>query len=162
MDSSAAEAPFGPGERMEYRVKLGLMNVGESHMSVRRIDTVRGFPTYHLDLRMDASTAFGLAHMNDRYQSWLDTRTLVSRRFVRDIDETGYQGRRVFEIYPEEKRWERTDEDKGESTPNILALDEISFLRERVTVPAGTFDAIVVQPVIRTLGLFGEGGEAEL
>jgi hypothetical protein len=34
--------------------------------------------------------------------------------------------------------------------------------RERVTVPAGTFDAIVVQPVIKTPGIFGEGGHAEV
>jgi hypothetical protein len=34
--------------------------------------------------------------------------------------------------------------------------------RERVTVPAGTFDTIVLQPIIRTSGMFGEGGEAEV
>ncbi len=33
---------------------------------------------------------------------------------------------------------------------------------ERITVPAGTFDAVVVQPIIRTKGLFSEGGEAEV
>jgi hypothetical protein len=34
--------------------------------------------------------------------------------------------------------------------------------KERVRVPAGTFETIVVQPVIRTRGLFGEGGQAEV
>lgn len=34
--------------------------------------------------------------------------------------------------------------------------------RERVTVPAGTFDAIVIQPVIKTKGIFSENGRAEL
>ena len=34
--------------------------------------------------------------------------------------------------------------------------------RERVTVPAGTFDAIVVQPIIKTKGIFSEGGRAEV
>ena len=34
--------------------------------------------------------------------------------------------------------------------------------REKVTVPAGTFNTVVVQPIIRTGGLFGEGGEAEV
>jgi hypothetical protein len=33
---------------------------------------------------------------------------------------------------------------------------------ETVTVPAGTFRTVVVRPVIRTKGLFGEGGEAEV
>ncbi len=34
--------------------------------------------------------------------------------------------------------------------------------RERVKVPAGTFDAIVVQPVIKTKGIFSENGHAEV
>jgi hypothetical protein len=34
--------------------------------------------------------------------------------------------------------------------------------RERVKVPAGTFNAIVVQPVIKTKGIFSENGHAEI
>jgi len=34
--------------------------------------------------------------------------------------------------------------------------------RERIEVPAGTFDTIVIRPIIKTDGLFGEDGEAEL
>jgi hypothetical protein len=34
--------------------------------------------------------------------------------------------------------------------------------RERIKVPAGTFDAIVIQPVIKTKGVFSEDGHAEL
>lgn len=32
--------------------------------------------------------------------------------------------------------------------------------RERIEVPAGTFNTLVLQPIIQTDGLFGEGGEA--
>ena len=32
--------------------------------------------------------------------------------------------------------------------------------RERIEVPAGTFNTIVLQPIIQTDGMFGEGGEA--
>ena len=34
--------------------------------------------------------------------------------------------------------------------------------KEKVKVPAGTFDAIVVQPVIKTKGIFSENGHAEV
>ena len=34
--------------------------------------------------------------------------------------------------------------------------------RERVTVPAGTFDAVVVQPSFKTKGIFSENGKAEV
>jgi hypothetical protein len=47
---------------------------------------------------------------------------------------------------------------KDEGNPVVIRV----LRRERVTVPAGTFNTIVVKPVIKTDGLFGEGGEAEL
>ena len=34
--------------------------------------------------------------------------------------------------------------------------------RERISVPAGTFDTIVLQPVIKTKGIFSEKGEARI
>ena len=34
--------------------------------------------------------------------------------------------------------------------------------KERVTVPAGTFNAIVVRPTIKTSGIFSEKGQAEV
>jgi hypothetical protein len=34
--------------------------------------------------------------------------------------------------------------------------------KERIKVPAGTFDAIVLQPIIKTSGIFSEGGQAEI
>jgi hypothetical protein len=34
--------------------------------------------------------------------------------------------------------------------------------KERIRVPAGSFDAIVIQPVIKTKGIFSENGHAEI
>ncbi len=34
--------------------------------------------------------------------------------------------------------------------------------KEKVSVPVGTFETIVVQPIIKTSGLFGDGGRAEV
>ncbi|HXC24373.1 MAG TPA: DUF3108 domain-containing protein [Gemmatimonadaceae bacterium] len=34
--------------------------------------------------------------------------------------------------------------------------------KERISVPAGTFDCIVVQPIIKTAGIFSENGHAEV
>jgi hypothetical protein len=34
--------------------------------------------------------------------------------------------------------------------------------KERIRVPAGTFNAIVIQPVIKTKGIFSENGHAEI
>ncbi|MFL5619779.1 MAG: DUF3108 domain-containing protein [Gemmatimonadaceae bacterium] len=47
---------------------------------------------------------------------------------------------------------------KADANPIVLRV----LRRESVTVPAGTFQTVVVRPTIKTSGLFGEGGEAEL
>ena len=47
---------------------------------------------------------------------------------------------------------------KADANPIVLRV----VRRETVTVPAGTFETVVVRPTIKTSGLFGEGGEAEL
>jgi hypothetical protein len=47
---------------------------------------------------------------------------------------------------------------KDEGNPVVLQV----LRRETVTVPAGTFNTIVVRPLIRTSGLFSDGGEAEV
>ena len=47
---------------------------------------------------------------------------------------------------------------KAEANPIVLRV----VRRDTVTVPAGTFPCVVVQPTIKTSGLFGEGGAAEL
>lgn len=194
----APARPFEVGEQLSYRVKLGVFNVGHGDMTVHGVDTIRGVPSYHVSMGLNASAFFGAAKVNDRFESWMDTRTLASRRFIRDIHEVNYNSYRVFEIYPTERRWERTDEsdDKTGETLSELPMDEIAFIywirtqdlevgetyvyndryfkeegnpvtlqvlrRETKEVDAGTFETVVVRPIINTSGLFSEGGNAEL
>lgn len=47
---------------------------------------------------------------------------------------------------------------KPDRNPVIIRV----LRKERVRVPAGTFDAIVLQPIIKTSGIFSEGGQAEI
>jgi hypothetical protein len=47
---------------------------------------------------------------------------------------------------------------KAEGNPVIVRV----LRRERVRVPAGEFDAIVVRPIIRTSSLFGDRGQGEV
>ena len=59
---------------------------------------------------------------------------------------------RVGETYTIERYF------KADGNPVTLKV----LRRETITVPAGRFETIVVQPVIKADGLFGEGGEAEV
>ena len=58
----------------------------------------------------------------------------------------------VGETYTLNRYW------KNDGNPVTIRV----LRRDTVTVPAGTFPTIVVQPIIRTKGLFSEGGRAEI
>ena len=189
----ATPVPFAVGERLEYKVKLGIFNAGEGSLEVAAIDSIRGNPAYHAIMRIDGGVLFARVH--DEFQTWFDTRTLTSHRFIQDQNEVGSERYRHYEMFPERGVWERRDDEEVGDMPTSLPLDDISFIyflrtlplevgdvytfdryfketgnpvvirvlrKEEKEVPAGIFKTIVVQPIIRTRGIFGEGGEAEL
>ena len=187
--------PFGPGEKMTYKLTLGLVgDVGKGSIEVEDIDTIHGHEAYQLRLYIKGGVP--LATVEDEYQSWLDMDQLISRRFKTDVHEVRYKRKRTFEFFPAEKMWRRSDKPSEYGPmPTAEPLDDLSFLyfvrtlplelgktytlarywrdegnpvtlkvvrRELVTVGAGQFRTIVVQPIIRTKGLFAEGGKAEI
>ncbi len=187
-----APVPFGPGERLTYKVKWGIFNLGQGALTVEGIETVRGRPAYQLSMTLDGGR-LGLT-VKDDHDSWMDVETLSSLRFRQDIHEVNYKRLRQYEIYPDEGRWEQNNGESGE-TMDAIPLDDISFLyfartlplkagdvyrfnryfkesgnpvvlkvlrRETIEVPAGVFDTVVLQPTFQTSGMFSDGGEAEL
>ncbi len=195
IDPFAAVVPWGPGERLEYQVKIGVFPAGDAYMDVLGVDSIRGEPTYHVQMALRGSLLFGAAKVDDLYDSWIDTRLIVTRRYIRDIHELSYKSYRYYEFYPEELYWERADNDEFGDLATALPLDDVAFIYfvrtlplevgKTYTVPryfkkegnpvvikvvrkevretsAGTFNTIVVRPIIKTRGLFSEGGEAEL
>jgi len=192
-DSTAAPAPFGPGERLVYKLKIGIFNAGEGQMSIPSLDTVRGHDAYRISMSTDGSL-MGLS-VHDKYDSWLDVRTLQSWRFIQDIHEVKYKSFRHYEMYPDRGIWDREDNDESGPLAAALPLDDIAFIYFIRTLPlevgetytfdryfktegnpvtvrvlrrdhreteAGEFATIVVQPIIRTKGLFSQGGKAEI
>ena len=195
LDPLAAVVPFGPGERLTYNVKIGIINSGSAHMEVLGIDSIREEPSYHLEMSLKGSLLFGAVQVNDHYQSWLGTRSVSSHRYISDVNQLTYSRYRNFEFRPEEMSWEETESGDTGRLATALPLDDISFLyfvrtlpleigqtytlpryfkkegnpvvikvegKRVVEVPAGTFNTIVVRPIIKTRGVFSEGGEAEL
>lgn len=190
--------PFGPGERADYRVSLGIFGtVGEGAMEVVGVERVDGFLTYHLRMTTKGGVLF--AKVDDQLDSWMDVKGLFSRRFLQNQHEVSYKRHRQYDFFPAEKRWDVKDfrsgnTDSGE-LPVDAPLDDVSFLyfvrtlplevgetyvfnryfkadgnpvtlrvlrRDTIKVDAGTFPVIVVQPIIKAGGLFGEGGHAEV
>jgi hypothetical protein len=56
------------------------------------------------------------------------------------------------------KRYEFDRYFKESGNPVVIEV----LRREEIRVPAGTFQTLVLRPIIRTGGVFGDGGEAEL
>jgi hypothetical protein len=190
-----ADVPFGVGERMTYKVRLGIVgNVGSGSMEVVSIDTIRGRETYQLHFRLKGGVAF--AKVDDDFRSWMDTHSLFSHRFKQDQKEVRYERHRTLDFFPAERRWRSIDGKDSGTLASAEPLDDVSFIYYIRTLPlevgktytldryfkedgnpvtvkvvrkqtvdvgeAGTFNTIVVQPIIKTKGLFSEGGQAEL
>jgi Protein of unknown function (DUF3108) len=174
---SEPKGPLSRGERLTYDVKFGFLPVGHGAMLLAGIDTVRGHVAWRAVFTISGGTLF--FKVRDSTESWFDTASLSSLRFVQRLREGRYHA----------------DSDKAEVPSVRQPLDEVSFIyflrtvplevghnyrfdryfqpegnpiiirvlrRERVTVPAGTFNAIVVQPQITTQGIFSEKGRAEV
>jgi hypothetical protein len=186
-----ASVPFGVGERLDYEVRLSGIRVGGGFMEVSKMESIRGREAWHTSFGIKGGLAF--YRVNDRYESWFDTRSLASLRYHQQINEGSYERESRFEIYPDRRIFVDA---KGVEQPTAEdPLDDGSFLyflrtiplevgqeytfdryfrvdrnpvrikvlrRERVSVPAGTFDAVVVQPIIKTKGIFSENGRAEV
>jgi hypothetical protein len=189
--SGRATVPWTVGEQAQYEVRFGKLKVGRGSIEVVKLDDVRGREAWHTRFRVSGGTFF--YRVDDVLESWFDTRTLASLRFVKDQEE-GRSDREVrYEIYPERTAYKEKD---GAEQPSVAQpLDDGSFLffvrtiplvvgksyefnryfkpdrnpvrirvlrREKVRVPAGEFDAIVVQPAFKTKGIFSENGRAEV
>ncbi|HEY0969946.1 MAG TPA: DUF3108 domain-containing protein [Gemmatimonadales bacterium] len=186
--------PYGVGERLEYDVRFGAIRAGSGSMEVKGIEAIRGRPAYHTVFEVKGGIPFFRVH--DVFQSWVDTATLSSLRFVQDQDEGPKERERRYEIYPERQLYRELAAGDGEEQASVAnPVDDGSFLyfirtvplevgqtytfnnyfrpdrnpvvirvlrREQVKVPAGTFDAIVIQPSIKTRGIFSEKGRAEV
>jgi hypothetical protein len=185
------KAAFAPGERLSYDVSFGHVHVGHGSMLLEGTDTVRGHTAWRAVFTISGGTFFfrvrdstvswfdtttmsslrfvqhireGRYHADRDYQIYPDRGTYARRDepevksvheplddasflyFLRSVPlEVGrtYQFDRYFQ---------------PEGNPIIIRV----LRREQVTVPAGTFNAIVVQPQFKTPGIFSQKGHAEV
>jgi hypothetical protein len=189
--SGRMPVPFGVGERLEYEVRFGRLKVGSGTMEVAGIQEVRGRETWHTVFTVRGGNF--LYKVNDRYESWIDTHSGNSLRYLQDQHEGNRDVERTFEFFPDRAVFTENGEAEEASVHN--PLDDGSFIyflrtiplnvgetysferyfrpdrnpvtirvlrRERIRVPAGEFDAVVIQPVIKSRGLFSENGHAEV
>lgn len=132
-NNGPAPVPFGPGELLLYRVKLGAVTAGNGSMAVLGLDTVRGRQTYRVRLNVDGRVLFFSVH--DTLQSWIDTQTLHSLRFRQDQKEVRYERHRSVDFYPETMRWVMNDGQEEGPLATAAPLDDVSFVYYVRTLP---------------------------
>ena len=182
--------PFLVGEQLTYVAKVNFLKAGSATMSVKGIDVVRGTPAYHTVFELHGRVLF--KSFNNHYESWFDTTSLSSLRQIQDTDEGDSAGHREYEFDHARRVYIKNGvELPGVAEPSAegsflyfrralpltagatYTLDRYYHAdrnpivitverRERITVPAGTFDAIVVHPVIKSHGLFSATSQAEV
>ena len=106
-------------------------------MTVAGVEDIRGHPTYHLIFTVDGGVKW-LLEVHDRYDSWIDTLTLASRRHVEEIREGRYRRHTLYEIFPEERQYRENDDTLQASVD--APLDEGSFVYFIRTVTGSTKD----------------------
>jgi hypothetical protein len=189
--TARAAVPWRVGERLEYDVRFGPVRVGRGSMEVVGLVNVRGREAYHTVFRVrggtivyrvddllaswiDTRTLASLRYEQDfeeggrtrerRYEIFPERQVYVEAgkaeqpSVAQPLDEGSF----LFFVRTLPLRDGETYELHRYFRPDRNPVRIRVLRRERVQVPAGTFDAVVVQPTIRTRGIFSEGGRAEV
>jgi hypothetical protein len=83
---------FQVGEYLRYVMRWGLVHGGYSSMEVDSIVPINGREAYHLVSKTRTNSFFDSFFMvRDINQSWLDTVSISSHRFSKDVREGGYK-----------------------------------------------------------------------
>jgi hypothetical protein len=183
--------PFGVGERFTYEVKLGPFKAGRGSMEITGIDTVRGRGAWHAVFRvrggvlgykadntmetwMDTATMSSLRFTQDFEQTGSDRKrhyeiypersmyqesNKPEQPSVADpLDDASF----IYFIRTVPLEIGRTYTFERYFRPDRNPVRIKVLRRERVKVPAGTYQTIVVQPMIKSKGIFSENSKAEI
>lgn len=186
-----AVVPFGVGERLVYDVKFGALKVGQGSMEVLDTVTLRGRPAWHTRFRVRGGIPFyrvddvleswidraalnslrfvqdfdeggkererryeifperSVFQENDKAEEGSVSDPLDDGSFLYFIRTIPLEVGKTYEF----NRYFRPDR-------NPVVVKVVG--RERISVPAGTFQTIVIQPVIKSKGIFSENGQARI
>jgi len=183
--------PFGVGERFVYDVKLGPFKAGRGSMEVVGIDTVRGQPAWHtvfhvkggllgykadntMESWIDTTTLASLRFTQDFEQTGSDRKKRYEIYPDRQVYQDGEKEEQpsvadplddasfIYFIRTVPLEIGRTYSFERYFRPDRNPVRIKVLRRETVKVPAGTFQTIVVQPMIKSKGIFSENSKAEI
>ena len=187
----AVHVPWQVGERFDYDVKFGFVRAGSGQMTVVGIEPVRGRQAWRgrftvhggvfglkvddmLETWMDVTTLTSLRFTQDFSEIGRDREKLFDifperGTFIQHgkpeqvtVPEPLDDGSFLYFIRTVPLVVGQTYEFNRYFIPDRNPVKIRVLRRESVSVPAGTFACIVIQPIIKAKGIFSENGQAEL
>ena len=187
----AMAVPYAVGERLDYDVKFGPMHVGAGSMEVLGNENVRDRPTWHIMFRVKGGTFFykvddrfeswietttlsSLRHKQDINEGKRDRERIFEifperPSYIEDdkpekpsVANPLDDGSFLYFIRSVPLEVGKTYEFDRYFRPDRNPVKITVLRKERIKVPAGTFDAIVIRPSVKSKGIFSENGQAEV
>ena len=184
--------PFVVGERLTYGVRVGRLGKGSAIAEIKGADTVRGRPVLHSVFQVNGSLLFFKVKdyyeswfdprslVSLRYHQDIDQGTYERLRKYEIYPEKGVyvDSTKAMELATVEKPLDdgsflyflrtvplqvgKTYSFNRYFKPDRNPVTITVVRREKIRVPAGEFDAVVLQPKIKAKGIFSESSNAEV
>jgi len=182
--------PFKVGEELTFSAKVNFLNAGTATLKLASVESMRGHATFHSVLDLSGRVLF--MRIADHTESWFDTTTFSSVKLSQFARQGGRTQSGEYEFFPERGVYVRNGEERPSAAAPLDELSLLYYIRalplqvgktytinryyhldrnpitvtvlrrEHVEVAAGAYDALVVHPVVKSKGLFSEGGNAEV
>jgi Protein of unknown function (DUF3108) len=188
--ATPVRVPYGVGERLEYEIRYGPFK-GAADMEITELDTVRGRQAWHAEFSVrggipffrvndryetwiDTHTIASLRYKQDIHDGSYERHRIYEflpdkRMVIEGMSDTTPTVERPVDdasiLYFLRTIDLRVGLDTGFNNYFLPDRNPIRIRvlgRERITVPAGDFDAIIIQPQIKAKGIFSEGGQAQV
>lgn len=82
---------FQVGEKLSFKIHYGLINAGVATIEVKEKKRIKGTSTYHM---IGTGRSVGMTEWffktRDRYETFVDEKSLFPVKFLRDVNEGGY------------------------------------------------------------------------
>ena len=189
--SAARPVPFSLGERLAYEVRFGKLRVGEGTMEVLATEQVRGRDAWHTRFRIRGGVPFYRVddmleswidceafHTLRFVQDLEEGGRLRERRYEMFPERSTFRegdgeeepsvpnplddGSFLYFVRTLPLEVGQTYRFDRYFRPDRNPVEVRVLAREKVRVPAGTFSTVVIQPIIKSKGVFSERGEARI
>lgn len=184
--------PFGVGERLEYEVRFGPIRVGSGSLAVEAIDTLRNREVWYTTFRIRGGTfLYKVDDLAESWFDTRSFSSLRHKQDYneggrkRNVTFDMFPERSTYSVNGEEEEFPSVSAPLDETSflyfvrtipleigmtydfnryfrPDRNPVRLKVLRRERIRVPAGTFNAVVVQPIIKTPGIFSQNGNAQV